>query len=83
MPVVAHHKHFRGTMLQSSLVELEGSAVEPTGTRLFIVMEAKPNVFELADLGVVLAPAQVDDVCYPEFSKPFSVGPGRDGATER
>jgi hypothetical protein len=46
-------------------------------------MKAKPSVMELADLRVVLAPAQIDDVGYAEGSKLLYVGLGFYCASER
>src|SRR5690348_16362931 len=83
LAVMAHYEDLHTTILHGSLVELERSAIEPAGTGLLIVMEAEPNVLELADLGVVLAPTQINDVCYPQVPKLFGVAPGRYGASER
>jgi len=46
-------------------------------------MKAEPDVLELADLDVILAPAQIDDVGYPKLPKPVGVPPGGNGAPER
>ena len=40
-------------------------------------------MFELANLRVVSAPAEVDNMRYPEGAEFFSVVPGSDCATER
>jgi hypothetical protein len=45
-------------------------------------VEAKPDVRELADLGIVLAPAQIDDVADAQGAELLDVAPSLDGTTE-
>ena len=46
-------------------------------------MKREPDVSELADLGVVLAPPQVDDVGYAEGLQLLHMGLGLNCASER
>jgi hypothetical protein len=60
--VVAHHKKLGVRLSQGLFVELGGAFVKPPGPRFLVVAESKPNVAELTDLGVVLAPTEVNNV---------------------
>jgi hypothetical protein len=64
--VVAHNEYFGSAFFNGPLVELECPAIEPARARLLVVVEAEPNVFELTDLRIVLAPTQINDVGYPQ-----------------
>ena len=81
--MVAHHKHLCTPILHGSFVELQGTAIEPARAGLFVVVEPEPNVFELADLGVILTPPEIDDVGYPQGPKLLGVAPRHYGASER
>jgi hypothetical protein len=79
---MAHNEYLGSTALCGLLVELQRPVIEPMGSALFVIMETEPNVLELADLGVVLAPSQIDDVGYPQGLKLLGLAPGRYRATE-
>jgi len=46
-------------------------------------VEAQPDVRELADLGIVLAPPQVDDVGDAQGAEALDVAPACNGAAKR
>lgn len=79
---MTHNEYLGLRLLQRPLVELQRTSIEPCGTRFLVVVEAQPDMGELADLGVVLAPPQVDDVGDAEGPKLFDVLPTCDSASE-
>lgn len=66
---MAHDENFGSAGLCGFLVEFQCDAIEPARAGLFVIVEAKPDVVELADLRVVPTPAEIDDVGYPEGPK--------------
>ena len=80
---MAHHEQLGITLLHRFPVKLQRALVEPSRPWLLIVMKGEPDVWELTDLRVVLAPPQVDDVGYAEGSQLLYVGLGLDCASER
>ena len=81
--MVTHDEHFGATTACCFAVELERPTIKPARPGLLVVVEAEPDVLELANLRVVLAPSQVDDVRYTKGAKLFGVVPGSNRATER
>jgi hypothetical protein len=80
---MAHYEHSCAMVLHGSHVERERSTVKPPGPRLLVIVKSEPNMFELADVGVVAAPTQINDMRYPEGSKFFGVSPGGYRTSER
>jgi hypothetical protein len=80
--MLTHDEDFCFPVLRGVLVEAERTAVKQGRARLLVVVEAEPDVRELADFGVVLAPPKIDDVRDAQSAEPFHMAASPDRTAE-